>query len=80
MVKDIPIQDWVKLAVTRARLSETPVVFWLNKDGSHDAELITKLNVYLKDHDTNGLDIRVMAPDDAMKHSLQRAKEGKKPL
>ena len=77
MVKDIPIQDWVKLAVTRARLSETPVVFWLNKDRSHDAELITKLNVYLKDHDTNGLDIQVMAPDDAMKHSLQRAKEGK---
>ena len=77
MVKDIPIQDWVKLAVTRARLSETPVVFWLNKDRSHDAELITKLDVYLKDHDTNGLDIQVMAPDDAMKHSLQRAKEGK---
>ena len=77
MVKDIPIQDWVKLAVTRARLSETPVVFWLNKDRSHDAELITKLHVYLKDHDTNGLDIQVMAPNDAMKHSLQRAKEGK---
>ena len=77
MVKDIPIQDWVKLAVTRARLSETPVVFWLNKDRSHDAELITKLDVYLKDHDTNGLDIQVMAPNDAMKHSLQRAKEGK---
>ena len=77
MVKDIPIQDWVKLAVTRARLSETPVVFWLNKDRSHDAELITKLDVYLKDHDTNGLDIQVMTPDDAMKHALQRAKEGK---
>ena len=77
MVKDIPIQDWVKLAVTRARLSETPVVFWLNKDRSHDAELITKLDVYLKDHDTNGLDIQIMAPDDAMKHSLKRAKEGK---
>jgi isocitrate dehydrogenase len=77
MVKDIPIQDWVKLAVSRARLSETPVIFWLNKDRSHDAELIKKLDVYLKDHDTNGLDIQVMAPDDAMKHSLQRAKEGK---
>ena len=77
MVKDIPIQDWVKLAISRARLSETPVVFWLNKDRSHDAELIKKLDVYLKDHDTNGLDIQVMAPDDAMKHSLQRAKEGK---
>ncbi len=77
MVKDIPIQDWVKLAVTRARLSETPVVFWLNKDRAHDAELIKKLDVYLKDHDTSGLDIQIMAPDDAMKHSLQRAKEGK---
>ncbi len=77
IVKDIPIQDWVKLAVTRARLSETPVVFWLNKDRAHDAEIIKKLDVYLKDHDTNGLDIQVMSPDDAMKHSLQRAKEGK---
>jgi len=77
IVKDIPIQDWVKLAVTRARLSETPVVFWLNKDRGHDAELIKKLDVYLKDHDTNGLDIQVMAPVDAMKHALQRAKEGK---
>ena len=77
IVKDIPIQDWVKLAVTRARLSETPVVFWLNKDRGHDAELIKKLDVYLKDHDTNGLDIQIMAPVDAMKHALQRAKEGK---
>jgi len=77
IVKDIPIQDWVKLAVTRARLSETPVVFWLNKDRAHDAELIKKLDVYLKDHDTNGLDIQIMAPVDAMKHALQRAKEGK---
>ena len=77
MVKDIPIQDWVKLAVSRARLSETPVVFWLNKDRAHDAELIKKLDVYLKDHDTNGLDIQVMAPDDAMKHALKRAKDGK---
>ena len=77
IVKDIPIQDWVKLAVSRARLSETPVVFWLNKDRGHDAELIKKLDVYLKDHDTNGLDIQVMSPVDAMKHALQRAKEGK---
>ena len=77
IVKDIPIQDWVKLAVTRARLSETPVVFWLNKNRGHDAELIKKLDIYLKDHDTNGLDIEIMAPIDAMKHSLQRAKEGK---
>jgi isocitrate dehydrogenase len=77
IVKDIPIQDWVKLAVSRARLSETPVVFWLNKDRGHDAELIKKLDIYLKDHDTNGLDIQVMSPVDAMKHALQRAKEGK---
>ncbi|GJL78507.1 MAG: isocitrate dehydrogenase, NADP-dependent [Nitrospinaceae bacterium] len=76
-VKDIPIQDWVKLAVSRARLSETPVVFWLNKDRAHDAQLIEKLNRYLKDHDTSGLDIQTMAPVDAMKHALQRAKEGK---
>lgn len=76
-VKDIAIKDWVKLAVNRARLSETPVVFWLNKDRAHDAELIKKVDVYLKDHDTSGLDISTMAPVDAMKHSLQRAKEGK---
>ncbi len=77
IVKDIPIQDWVKLAVNRARLSSTPVVFWLNKNRAHDAQLIEKLNRYLKDHDTTGLDIQVMAPIDAMKHSLKRAKEGK---
>ena len=76
-VKDIPIQDWVKLAVNRARASSTPVVFWLNKDRAHDAQIIKKLNRYLKDHDTNGLDIQIMAPVDAMKHSLKRAKEGK---
>jgi isocitrate dehydrogenase len=77
VVKDIPIQDWVKLAVSRARLSETPVVFWLNKDRAHDAQLIEKVNRYLKDHDTSGLDIQTMAPVDAMKHALQRAKDGK---
>jgi isocitrate dehydrogenase len=76
-VKDIPIQDWVKLAVSRARLSSTPVVFWLDKNRAHDAQLIEKLNVYLKDHDTTGLDIEIMSPDDAMKHALKRAKEGK---
>jgi len=76
-VKDIAIRDWVKLAVNRSRLSDTPVVFWLNKDRAHDAELIKKLEVYLKDHDTSGLDISTMAPVDAMKHSLQRAKAGK---
>ncbi len=76
IVKDIPIQDWVKLAVNRARASSTPVVFWLNKDRAHDAQLIEKVNRYLKDHDTNGLDIKIMAPVDATKHSLERAKKG----
>lgn len=76
-VKDIPIQDWVKLAVKRARLSETPVVFWLDKNRAHDANMIEKLNTYLKDHDINGLDISIMSPVDAMNHSLKRAKEGK---
>ncbi len=76
-VKDIPIQDWVKLAVNRARASSTPVVFWLNKDRAHDAQIIEKVNRYLKDHDTNGLDIQIMPPVDAMKLSLQRAKDGK---
>ncbi|QPJ64963.1 MAG: NADP-dependent isocitrate dehydrogenase [Candidatus Nitrohelix vancouverensis] len=76
-VKDIPIQDWVKLAVNRARASATPVVFWLDKNRAHDAQIIEKVNLYLKDHDTSGLDIDIMAPVDAMKHALQRAKEGK---
>ncbi len=76
IVKDIPIRDWVKLAVNRAKASGMPVVFWLNKNRAHDAQLIEKLNVYLKDHDTSGLDIQVMAPIDAMKHSLKRAKDG----
>jgi isocitrate dehydrogenase len=76
-VKDIPIQDWVKLAVNRARASSTPVVFWLNKNRAHDAQIIEKVNRYLKDHDTNGLDIQILAPVDAMKLSLQRAKDGK---
>ena len=76
-VKDIPIQDWVKLAVNRARASSTPVVFWLNKDRAHDAQIIEKVNRYLKDHDTNGLDIQILAPVDAMKLSLKRAKDGK---
>jgi isocitrate dehydrogenase len=77
VVKDIPIQDWVKLAVNRSRASNTPVVFWLDKNRGHDAQLIEKVNTYLKDHDTSGLDIQIMAPVDAMKHALQRAKEGK---
>ena len=76
-VKDIAIRDWVKLAVNRARLSSTPVVFWLNKNRAHDAQMIQKLNLYLRDHDTSGLDIQTMSPVDAMNHSLKRAKEGK---
>jgi isocitrate dehydrogenase len=76
-VKDIPIQDWVKLAVNRSRLSSTSVIFWLNKDRAHDAQIIEKVNRHLKDHDTNGLDIQIMAPVDAMNVSLKRAKEGK---
>lgn len=73
---DVSIKDWVKLAVNRARASSTPVVFWLNKNRAHDAQLIEKVNRYLKDHDTKGLDIQIMAPVDAMKFSLKRAKDG----
>ncbi|MDD9958891.1 MAG: NADP-dependent isocitrate dehydrogenase [Gammaproteobacteria bacterium] len=76
-VKDAPIQDWVKLAVTRSRLSDTPVVFWLNEARAHDAELIKKVNQYLPDHDTNGLEIHIKAPTAATKFSLERIKEGK---
>ena len=75
-VKDAPIQDWVKLAVTRARLSATPAVFWLNKSRAHDAQLITKVEKYLADHDTDGLDIRIMAPVEATRFTLQRVKQG----
>jgi isocitrate dehydrogenase len=75
--KDAPIKDWVKLAVTRSRASKTPAVFWLDKDRAHDANIIGKVNTYLKDHDTSGLDISIMAPAAACKHSMQRAKDGK---
>ena len=75
-VKDAPIEDWVKLAVTRARNSETPAVFWLDKERSHDAELIKKVNHYLKNHDTNDLDIHIMSPVSATTFSLNRIKEG----
>jgi isocitrate dehydrogenase len=76
-VRDAPIQDWVKLAVNRCRLSHTPVVFWLDEKRAHDAEIIKKVHRYLKDHDTSGLDIRIMAPQDAVKFSLERIREGK---
>merc|ERR1719281_2212821 len=75
--KDIPIKDWVKLAVTRARLSKTPAIFWLDANRAHDAELIKKVNEYLKLHETTGLDIKIMAPEKACLESIQRAKEGK---
>jgi len=75
--KDVAIKNWVKLAVERSRLSNTPVVFWLNKDRPHDAVLIGLVNEYLKDHDTNGLDIDIMAPEAATKHSVKRIREEK---
>ncbi|HKY73384.1 MAG TPA: NADP-dependent isocitrate dehydrogenase [Nitrospira sp.] len=76
-VKDAPIQDWVKLAVSRAKASGAPAVFWLNKDRAHDAELIKKVNAYLAKHDTSGLEIKIMSPADACRYSLERMKEGK---
>lgn len=74
--KDAPIQDWVKLAVNRARLSETPAVFWLDENRAHDREIIAKVNTYLKDHDTEGLDIRILAPIEATKFTLERIRKG----
>ena len=76
-VKDAPIQDWVKLAVNRARASNTPAVFWLDPARAHDAQVIKKVGTYLKDHDTSGLDIRILAPVDAMALSLERIRAGK---
>jgi len=76
-VKDAPIQDWVKLAVTRAKASGSPAIFWLDENRSHDAEIIKKVNTYLKDHDTSGLDIRILKPVEAMKFSLERIRQGK---
>jgi len=74
--KDAPIQDWVKLAVNRARLSNTPAVFWLDKNRAHDAQLIAKVEQYLPNHDTNGLDIRILSPEDAIEFSLERIQKG----
>ncbi|HEX5544730.1 MAG TPA: NADP-dependent isocitrate dehydrogenase [Nitrospira sp.] len=76
-VKEAPIQDWVKLAVSRAKATGAPAVFWLNKERPHDAELIKKVNQYLPKHDTSGLEIKIMAPADACRYSLERMKEGK---
>ncbi|MGZ5829122.1 MAG: NADP-dependent isocitrate dehydrogenase [Xanthobacteraceae bacterium] len=74
--KDAPIQDWVKLGVRRARLTNTPAVFWLDKNRAHDAQEIAKVEKYLKDHDTKGLDIRILAPVEAIKFSLERIRKG----
>ncbi|MEQ8478559.1 NADP-dependent isocitrate dehydrogenase [Fulvivirga sp.] len=75
--KDAPIQDWVKLAVTRAKTTKTPAIFWLDKNREHDAQLIEKVNKYLKDHDTTGLEIKIMAPEEATQYTLERIKDGK---
>ncbi|MFZ5771941.1 MAG: NADP-dependent isocitrate dehydrogenase [Thermodesulfobacteriota bacterium] len=74
--KDAPVQDWVKLAVKRARASNTPAIFWLDAGRAHDAEIIAKVNRYLPEHDTSGLDIRIMQPDEAMRFSLTRIRQG----
>ncbi|HKG05600.1 MAG TPA: NADP-dependent isocitrate dehydrogenase [Pedobacter sp.] len=74
--KDAPIQDWVKLAVNRARLSATPAVFWLDEKRAHDREIIAKVNKYLADHDTAGLDIRILSPVEATKFTLERIRKG----
>jgi len=76
-VKDAPIQDWVKLAVTRARATGAPAVFWLDKDRAHGQQLIEKVNKYLKDHDTSGLEIHIMSVAEASKFSVERMREGK---
>ncbi len=74
--KDAPIQDWVKLAVNRSRLSETPAVFWLDENRAHDSQIIAKVKKYLADHDTTGLDIRILAPVEATKFTLERIRKG----
>ena len=74
--KDIPIRDWVKLAVSRARATHTPAVFWLDKNRKHDAQVIAKVETYLRDHETKGLEIRTLPPVEAMKYSLERIRRG----
>ncbi|MBT8317529.1 MAG: NADP-dependent isocitrate dehydrogenase [Lutibacter sp.] len=75
-VKDAPVQDWIKLAVKRARATSTPAIFWLDKNRAHDAQIIEKINIYLPNHDTTGLDIQIMSPKDATIFTLKRVKEG----
>lgn len=80
MVKDAPIRDWVKLAVTRARAMGAPAVFWLDADRAHDAQLIAKVKTYLADHDTDGLQIEILSPQEATKFTLARVKDGQDTL
>ena len=75
--KDLPIRDWVKLAVSRARLTGQPAIFWLDEDRAHDAELIRKVEIYLQGHNTKGLDIQIMSPIEATYHTMERLREGK---
>jgi isocitrate dehydrogenase len=75
--KDVPVRDWVKLAVTRARATDAPAVFWLDESRAHDAHLIDKVRAYLPEHDTSGLDIQVLAPERAIAFSLERIRQGK---
>ena len=74
--RDLPIQDWVKLAVNRTRQTGTPAIFWLDENRAHDSQLIEKVNLYLKDHDTDSLDIRILSPVEAMRATLLRVKDG----
>jgi len=74
--KDLPIRDWVKLAVNRARQTGTPAIFWLDANRAHDSQLIEKVNLYLQDHDIDGLDIRILSPVEAMRETLKRVKDG----
>jgi len=74
--KDLPIQDWVKLAVNRAKATGQPAIFWLDKNRAHDSNLIAKVESYLTQHDTNGLDIKIMSPVEAMAYTLERVKKG----
>jgi isocitrate dehydrogenase len=76
-VKDIPVKDWVRLAVSRARATGSPAIFWLDENRAHDAQIIKKVNTYLKDHDLTGLDVQIMSPVDAMNFTLKRVREGK---
>lgn len=75
-MKDLPIKDWVKLGVSRAKATGNPAIFWLDKNRAHDVEILKKVEVYLKDHDLSGLDVQVMSPVDAMKFTLDRVYKG----